>query len=194
MVDTVDLGFILIKVLVQVQQKILIVMLRIINNTVFYCFKHNKKLFGFVLSFLKGWCLIYYKCKVCLVKDKGLHIFPFYNKGILNWFVSLVFGFQKGYFQYFQLQGMGYKFLLVKNILALKLGYSQRILFICELNIKCTYVTKYLLKINSRSLDHLKKISFFFFKTRKQNIYKKKGIFLKGSVLKIKLSMKKSKF
>jgi hypothetical protein len=89
---------------------------------------------------------------------------------------------------------MGYKFILTNNILALKVGYSHRILFMSSLNIRCIYVTKQLLKINCRSLNQLKTVSFFFLKTRKQNFYNKKGIFIKGSIFQTKLSSKKSKF
>jgi hypothetical protein len=169
-------------------------MLEITNNTVFYCFNHNKKLFGVVISSLKGWGLVNYKYKICLVKDKFFYLFPFYSNDIFNSFDSLVFGFQKGYFQYLQLKGMGYKFILTNNILALKVGYSHRILFMSSLNIRCIYVTKQLLKINCRSLNQLKTVSFFFLKARKQNIYNKKGIFIKGSIFQTKLSSKKSKF
>jgi hypothetical protein len=170
------------------------IMLKITKNIMLYCFNYNKKLWGVIISSLKGWGIIKYKNIVSLIKSKKVCLFPFYNESIFDSFNSFIFGFQKGYFQYLSLKGVGYKFTVINNILATKLGYSHRILFITKLNIRCNYVTKYLLKINSRNLKKLIKVSFFFFKSRKQSIYNKKGIFIKGSIFKIKLSSKKLKY
>jgi hypothetical protein len=169
-------------------------MLKITNNIVFYYFNYNKKLLGVVISSIQGWGIINYKYKIGLIKNKIVYLSSQYTKNIFNRFESLVFGFQRGYFQYVQLKGIGYKFILANLVLSLKLGFSHRSLFINGLNLKCVFVTKYLLKINSRSLNQLKKISFFFNKTRKHNIYNKKGIFIKGSIIQTKLSSKKLKF
>jgi len=89
---------------------------------------------------------------------------------------------------------MGFKFIVVKNIIILKLGYSHRILFLSEVDTQVLYLNKYLIKIDCRSIFQLKKIVHSFLRARKKNAYKKKGIFIKGSILKLKLSSKKSKF
>ena len=54
--------------------------------------------------------------------------------------------------------------------------------------------SKQLLKLESRSLLDLKKTVQFFFRSQKNNAYKRKGVFLKGFLTDIKISSKKSKF
>jgi len=105
-----------------------------------------------------------------------------------------VFGFYKGYFHYLQLKGMGFKFMLAKNNVILKIGYNHRVLFLPGLDVLVTFVSKFLLKINTRSLNKLKQNVNSLFKVKKRNSYKKKGIFIKGSIVTLKLSSKKTKF
>jgi ribosomal protein L6P/L9E len=103
-------------------------------------------------------------------------------------------GFQRGYFQYLKLRGIGYKWIYTHKNIVLKLGFSHRITYINALDTQSNYISRYLLKIESRSLWTLKKILQSFYNIRKKNIYKKKGIFLKGSLVNIKVNSKKSKF
>jgi hypothetical protein len=79
-------------------------------------------------------------------------------------------------------------------MIILKIGYSHRILFLASVDMELTYFNKYLLKLDCRSLVQLKQSVQSFLRTRKSNAYKKKGIFIKGSIIKVKLSSKKSKF
>lgn len=169
-------------------------MFAISNNVVTYYFSQHKKIIGLFLSASKGWGLINFKYKATLVKEKELHLFPILDKSSITWTQSIVLGFKKGYFQYIYLKGMGFKFITVKNIIILKLGFNHRILFLPVLDTQITYISKYLLKIDCRSIAQLKQIVHSFLMTRKNNLYKKKGIFIKGSVYILKLSSKKSKF
>ena len=56
-----------------------------------------------------------------------------------------------------------------------------------------TFITRQLLKLESRSLFHAKDLIMLFRILRKFNSYKKKGIFIKGFIFKSKISSKKSK-
>ena len=169
-------------------------MFKITDNVITYYFSHHTKVIGLILSVSKGWGLINLKYKVGLIKNTELHLFPVQNKSSINWLKSILFGFQKGYFQYIHLKGMGFKFIVIKNIIILKLGYSHRILCLSRKDTQVLYLNKYLIKIDCRSIFQLKKIVHSFLKIRKNNAYKKKGIFIKGSIVKLKLSSKKSKF
>jgi hypothetical protein len=169
-------------------------MFKIADNVISYYFSHNKKVIGLILSASKGWGLLNLKYRVGLVKNTEMHLFPAHDKSSINWLKSILFGFQKGYFQYIHLKGMGFKFIIVKNVIIFKLGYSHRILFLSNVDTQVIYLSKYLIKIDCRSITQLKQIVHSFLKIRKKNAYKKKGIFIKGSIIKLKLSSKKSKF
>ena len=109
--------------------------------------------------------------------------------------MSIIFlGFQKGYFQYLKLKGMGYKFINTGNNIILKFGFSHRIVYVNSIDTQSKFITKYLLGLESRSLWTLKRIVQSFINVRKKNVYKKKGIFLKGCLINIRVSSKKAKF
>ena len=89
---------------------------------------------------------------------------------------------------------MGYKNLILGSHLLLKLSQSHRLVYKVKKNIKVFYVNKQVLHIQSKCLNKLKNLIYFFQKFSKINAYKKKGIFLKGSIISTKVSSKKSKF
>ena len=89
---------------------------------------------------------------------------------------------------------MGYKFININNTVILKFGFSHRVIYVNTLDIKCKFITKYSLGLEARSLWVLKKVVQSFYSIRKKNVYKKKGIFLKGCLITIAVSTKKSKF
>ena len=89
---------------------------------------------------------------------------------------------------------MGFKMICHLVAIIFKLGYSHRVLFIRQTEIAFTYLNRHLLKIEGRSLALIKIILFQFMQLRVKSAYKKKGIFLKGSILKFKITSKKSKF
>jgi ribosomal protein L6P/L9E len=164
------------------------------KNITSYFFSQNKKIFVLVISQTKGWGIILYKKPCFLYKNNKVFFYLTCIKSSLTFFSTLFFGFQKGYFKYLILKGMNYKFTTSYNNIILKLGFSHRILFINFIDTKCRLITKYFLKLESRSLLSLKKTIQLFIIIRKKNSYIKKGIFLKGSLIKIKSSSKKSKF
>jgi ribosomal protein L6P/L9E len=89
---------------------------------------------------------------------------------------------------------MGFKMIWHLQGIILKLGYSHRVLFIRQKEITFTYLNRHLLKIEGRSLSLIKSSLFRFMLMKLKSVYKKKGIFLKGSILNIKITSKKSKF
>ena len=178
--------------LVQVQQKIMLH--KYSMNTLTYCFLQNKKLFGLVVSFSKGWGIFSFKKDYFLLKENNCYSFLYHRKSQFTLLSIFFLGFQRGYFYYLKLKGIGYKFTMLKDNIIFKFGFSHRIVYINYIDVYCKFFTKYLLFLESRSLWVLKKLLYDFFNIRKKNAYKKKGIFLKGCLFSIKISSKKSKF
>jgi ribosomal protein L6P/L9E len=89
---------------------------------------------------------------------------------------------------------MGYKTTMAALNLVFKLSQSHRLVYKIQKDIKIIYLHKQALIFKTKSLDLLKKIVFFLRKFGKKNVYKKKGVFLKGSVISVKINSKKSKF
>lgn len=164
------------------------------QNTVTYCFLQNKKLFMLILSSSKGWGILCFQRMFFLIKKNELYSFLPYNKAYLTFLTIFFIGFQRGYFQYLKLKGMGYKFIRAGTNFLLKFGYSHRIVYINYADVYCKFLTKFILRLETRSLWLLSKITYAFSNIRKKNMYKKKGIFLKGALITLKSSSKKSKF
>jgi ribosomal protein L6P/L9E len=118
----------------------------------------------------------------------------FFSETYSCFFSNLFLGFFRNYFYFLKIKGMGFKMIGHMCGIIVKLGYSHRILYTRQKEIALTYLNRRLLKIEGRSLSLIKTSLFRFIKLKKRSIYKKKGIFLKGSILKIKLTSKKSKF
>jgi hypothetical protein len=164
------------------------------KNTATYCFLQNKKLFLLVISSSKGWSVTACRGPYFIIREKKVFFFLSHIKSFSG-FMSIVFsGLQKGYFQYLKLRGMGYKFVNVSNYIVLKFGFSHRIVYVNPINTKCKFISKYFLRLETRCLWTIKKIVQSFNSIRKKNVYKKKGIFLKGCLISVQVSSKKSKF
>ena len=105
-------------------------------------------------------------------------------------------GLYKNYFHWIQLNGMGFKGLVIRNkkLLVLKLGFSHKIIFKEKLGIAVTYKQRRLFKLVGRDDYIIKSIVYSFKNLQKANAYKKKGVYLKGSILGFKISSKKAKF
>lgn len=164
------------------------------NKTVSYYFKQNKKLFGLVLSSYKGWGILLLKQDFFLIKKNELYPIVLASKSYLTLLTVIFLGFYRGYFKFLKLKGMGYRFINIKNNIIFKFGFSHRIIYINYVDIYCLFISKYILRFESRSLWLLTKVINCFKNIRKNNVYKKKGIFFKGFLISIKISSKKSKF
>lgn len=114
---------------------------------------------------------------------------------LIKMYFSLLFnfflGFYKNYSQYLKLKGVGFKAVVINLGLLIKLGYSHRVLYLFVKDLKFFYINKQLLQIEGRCVYKLKNLFYKFQTIRKSNVYKKKGIFLKGVILKMKVSNKK---
>jgi len=109
-------------------------------------------------------------------------------------YVQYMCGFYLCYLQYLKIKGMGFKLSLCKNRIFFRLGQSHRIIYYLANNFKALFYNKLLIRLESRNLDKLKKAIFNLLKIVRKNSYKKKGLFIKGSIVKVKVSSKKSKF
>ena len=163
-------------------------MLNITQEVVFYIIKANNSFFLILISNLFGWNLIKLKTNCILLKKKIF--FKLYGIFLLKSFL----GYYKNFMQYLKLKGMGYKTTINGCSLVFKLSQSHRLVYKIQRNIKITFLHKQALIFKSKSLHLLKKILFFLQKFGKKNAYKKKGIFLKGMIISVKINSKKSKF
>ena len=107
---------------------------------------------------------------------------------------NLVFGFYKQYFIYIKLRGIGYKSVFLKKTIYLKIGYSHRVVIATKYNIKLKYISRRLFLLVSRDICVLKNMLQYIQKVKNRGVYKKKGIYLKGTIFNIKDSGKKSRF
>lgn len=115
-----------------------------------------------------------------------------------NTFIDiLLFGFIKGYNIYLELHGTGYKFKLINTKtffgIILRVGYSHIIYSKLTQNFRVSFFSKVMLCFYTTNLwvlnNKLQSIKLH----KKPNIYKKKGLFWKNSIINLKKS-KKLKF
>lgn len=159
------------------------------KEVVFYLFRSSNLYLLLIISNLVGWKLIQIKNNFILLKNSA-DFFCFYSLYIKKKFL----GKYKPYFHNLNLKGMGYKISVVQSSLVLRLGQSHRLVYIVQKNVKIFYLNRQSFNIISDSLITLKQIVYFLQKFGKKNVYKKKGIFLKGAIFVAKVSSKKSKF
>ena len=162
------------------------------NNLPTYFLKHKHNSFLFILSISRGWGI--FKClTTSIVLDNSLSHFLF-SKAHRYFLYNLCLGFYKNYFYFLKLKGMGFRVLGHFKGLVFKLGYSHKILFLKKIDIVFFYLARLSFIIKGRCILALKNILSSILNFKKKNSYKKKGIFYKGVVIKVKLTSKKSKF
>lgn len=141
----------------------------------------SNNIFLIIISLRLGWSLIKLKQN---------------NNLAIN---NLLYGYNKLYKFFFKLKGFGYKWKynlnnnIKKNSIYLKLGFTHRISVIIKKNIKYKMNKKRFI-IKSRSYKLVRNNLNFLFILFKKFLYNKKGIYLRGTKYKIKISKKKSKF
>jgi len=160
-----------------------------------YYLNLKSNFFLIIVSNNQGWSLIKIKSNSILSRNNKLYCYDTLMKfNSYNSYFSMIFlGFLQNYSQYIKLKGIGYKVTVLNSNLLFKLGFSHRILHLLITDSRITYLNKQWLRIENRSLFLLKEVIFIFQTMRKSNSYKKKGIFLKGALIKIKFNNKKSK-
>ena len=78
--------------------------------------------------------------------NKRLIFFSVYlynDLGHLSFISSIFLGFQKGYFYYLKLKGMGYRFLIRNNNVILKIGFSHRVIYVISADTACRFISRY---------------------------------------------------
>ncbi len=112
---------------------------------------------------------------------------------------QIIFGYLRLYKAYFKIKGFGFKwkyflhFKQKKSTIYLKLGLTHRISLLIGKNNKCIIKKKRFILMN-RSYLQIRKIFHILFFCFQTFLYNKKGIYLRGTKWKLKLSKKKSKF
>jgi hypothetical protein len=112
---------------------------------------------------------------------------------------NIIFGFNRLYKFFFKIKGFGFKWKYQiglnkkKQNIYFKVGYTHRISLIPANN------SKYILKkrrfiVKNRSYKYIRNYLNLLFLLYKDYLYNKKGIYLRGTEFKLKLSKKKSKF
>ena len=126
-------------------------------------------------------------------------IFVPLNKNNNTQLQIIIFGFNRIYKFFFKIKGFGFKWKYqihvekLKEAIYFKLGFTHRISLITKYN------NKYVLKkqrfvIKNRSYQYIRTHLNMLFLLYQNYLYNKKGIYLRGTKFKLKLSKKKSKF
>jgi ribosomal protein L6P/L9E len=161
------------------------------QELVVYCIKKKKNYFLLCLSISQGWGFT----KICnrLSSAESFKLLFFSNAQTCFLF-NMFLGFFRNYFYFLKLKGMGFKMICHPLGIILKLGFSHRAFLIRRQELAFVWLNRHYLRIEGRSLILIKNSMFRFMALKKKSVYEKKGIFLKGSTLKFKVTSKKSKF
>jgi len=145
------------------------------NNFIYYIFKLNLNLFNYFI--FKNNCFLYFK---------KINIF----KTIFNLFYLKIKDLIKGFFIELELKGLGYTVFLYKNYLFFDLNYSHFIALKFNKNIIIKRLKNKLVLFSFNRLDAMM-FAKEILNLKKLDIYKGKGIFIKGKTLKLKEIKKK---
>lgn len=142
-----------------------------------------KGLLGELKFVLKGKDIIFNNNKILLKSKVSFYTF-------LKFLISKITGVSKGYFIELRLIGLGYRFLILKNILVLRLGFSHYIKILLLNQIKFIgYKNK--LIIFGLDLQEVCSIAFKIKSLKIPDIYKGKGIQYSNEIIKLKIGKKK---
>jgi len=112
---------------------------------------------------------------------------------------SILFGFSKLYKFFFKIKGFGYKWKYLLHLkkrqqnVFFKLGFTHRVSLLVSKNMKVKLKKRRLI-LKHRSYFFIRNHLKFLFFLYKAYLYNKKGIYLRGTNYKLKISKKKSKF
>jgi hypothetical protein len=105
-----------------------------------------------------------------------------------------LFGLNRLWKFWFKIRGFGFKFIKIKEGITIKANFTHRILLLSMKNCKMSYNSKSLFNIQSRNIHHLWDSLFYLLFYYRNIVYKKLGVYLKGTLFKLKLAKKKLKF
>jgi hypothetical protein len=143
-------------------------------------------------------CLTQQAYLVLISITKGWVVLPLsYNSNLQ--LECILFGYNRLFKFFFKIKGFGFKwkyqigFKKKFQTIYFKLGYTHRLALLSNGN------SKYILKkrrfiVKNRSYQYIRNYLNILFLLYKNYLYNKKGIYLRGTEFKLKLSKKKSKF
>ena len=166
-------------------------LLNIPKEIVSYSFIVNKIFVLVFISLYRGWSVLKLNAQGFVLKLNNIYFYKCNNFNICN---NIILGLYKNYNKFLKLRGMGFKYLLVRYSLLLKINFSNRLVYNIENNMKIYYKTKQQINVVSRCLFKIQNLMFFFNDLNRKHIYKKKGVFIKGYIYFLKFSSKKLKF
>jgi hypothetical protein len=151
----------------------------------------------FVVSICYGWGILCFMNSL-MYCDKFKEVYFLGTvekyKSTLYFIFTIILGFYRIFFFNVNFKGIGYKGVIVKHNLYVKFGYSHRSIICICCNIKLYYIKKRKFKFLGRNIFLLKNFEFEIEHIRNRGVFKKKGIYLRGIIFKIKESSKKAKF
>lgn len=133
---------------------------------------------------------IFSKYKKIRIYGPNISLYYTYTKVLNNLFNSVL----SGHLKYLELRGVGFKYKICGNRLFCILGYSHVITYDLPQNILITIINHKLLKLFSNNIIILNKVIYDLKKKKKFNVYKGKGIVIKGAVLITKEGKKSNSF
>jgi large subunit ribosomal protein L6 len=110
---------------------------------------------------------------------------------ILN---NLFDGVLTGHSKYIELRGVGFKYKIKSNKLFLILGYSHVTIYELPKNALVNVLNNKLLKVFSINVNIINRVVYSLKKKKMYNVYKGKGIIVKGEVLISKEGKKSNAF
>ena len=157
-------------------------------NTFGYIFVFG--LFGFLkYKFIKK-INIWSKFKRLRIFSSNLSLYYTNIKILSNLFSSVL----SGHLKFLELRGVGFKYKIKNNKLFLLTGYSHVVMYTLPNNIFVQVLNNKLIKLFSNNLLILNRVIYDLKKIKTFNVYKSKGIILKGEVLILKEGKKSSRF
>jgi ribosomal protein L6P/L9E len=145
---------------------------------------------GFIKYKMRKEINIFSKYKKIRIYGPNISLYYTYTKILNNLFQSVL----TGHLKYLELKGVGFKYKLSGNKLFCILGYSHVISYFLPSNILVVLINNKLLKLFSNNLIILNKVIYDLKKKKKINVYKGKGIIIKGEVLIMKEGKKSNAF
>jgi hypothetical protein len=126
-----------------------------------------------------------------LLKKTSLQTLALSSKSFIKLFNYTNFSLFKPYVYYLKVIGRGYKFTFKTNKLVMRIGFSHKIIFKVPKNITFYFLKRYNFFLYGRSFLKIRNLMYKFLFLKKKSLYKRKGLFSKGTYFKLKKNNKK---
>jgi ribosomal protein L6P/L9E len=168
------------------------------SGIISYHFKSKKSFFILILSNIFGWGVFQFEVKNLLSGNNKKWVQQVLTSSLHSAQQNIICGNLVGYFKlysrYLVVVGRGYKISIFSSNIVFRLGNSHRAIYKLALDTRIFFHHKQLLIVNSRFLHVIDKIERSIKDLINFNNYKKKGVYIKGLILALRVSTKKSKF